>query len=69
MNPYVPAIDRLRDLVDRSGLTRTEVAGRAGMSPGMITRLLSGARDPSITTVSRVLIAIRCNWADLDTIR
>lgn len=62
-------IARLRDLVDQSGLTRCDVAGRAGMSPAMLSRLLSGTRNPAIDTVRRVLLAIDCGWSDLDPIR
>jgi transcriptional regulator with XRE-family HTH domain len=61
-------IDRLRELVDQSGLTRTDVAERAGFSAPNLTRLLSGRRNPSVDSVRRVLVAIGCTWADLDPI-
>ena len=58
-------IDRLRELVDGSGLTRSDVAGRTGLSPGELTRLLSGTRSPTLQSVKRVLEAIDCGWCDL----
>jgi transcriptional regulator with XRE-family HTH domain len=69
IDPVAPTIDRLRELVDQSGLTRTEIASRASMTPGMLTRLLSGRRNPSIDSVRRILFAIGCEWGELDPIR
>lgn len=68
--PQPTAIDHLRTLVDSSGLTRSEIAGRAGMKPGDLTRLLSGTRGTrvSLDLVRRVLVAIGRRWTDLDPI-
>ena len=59
-------ITQLATLCDESGLTRTQIAERAGMNPGDLTRLLSGRRDPAMSTFDRVRKAIGATWADFD---
>ena len=60
-------IDRLARIVDESGLTRTEVAERAGITGPNLTRLLSGLRpNASFWLVVRVLRACDARLADLD---
>jgi transcriptional regulator with XRE-family HTH domain len=59
-------IARLAALCDASGLTRSDIAGRAGMLPGDLSRLLSGRRDPALSSVARILEAIGEPWAALD---
>lgn len=59
-------IARLATLCDESGLTRADIAERAGMSPGSLSRLLSGKLDPSFSRVARILGSIGCAWGDLD---
>ena len=61
-----PTIARLAVLCDGSGLTRRDIAGRAGMHPPHLTRLLSGEHSPSVEAVERILKAIGCTWVDLD---
>ena len=61
-----PTIAQLATLCDESGLTRCQIAERAGMSPGDLSRLLSGRRDPAISTFDRVRKAIGATWADFD---
>lgn len=61
-----PTIARLAALCDESGLTRCDIAERAGIKPCNMTRLLSGQVDPKASTLDRVLRAIGCKWADLD---
>jgi hypothetical protein len=62
-----PEITQLTRVVDSSGLRRSEVARLAEMSPGNLTRLLSGRRsNASLAVVGRVLAACGENWAALD---
>jgi transcriptional regulator with XRE-family HTH domain len=59
-------IARLALLCDASGLTRSDIAGRSGILPGDLSRLLSGRRDPAVSSVARILEAIGEPWAALD---
>jgi transcriptional regulator with XRE-family HTH domain len=69
-HPDLPEIVRLRDLIAESGLTRADVADRAGLTPGNLSRLLSGRRSPHLETVRRVLVALGSeDWGDLGPIR
>jgi transcriptional regulator with XRE-family HTH domain len=61
-----PTIARLADLVRESGLTKVDVAERAGMRPEALHRILTGKVDPSVSRVDRIRRAIGCDWADLD---
>ncbi|MFL5330000.1 MAG: helix-turn-helix domain-containing protein [Gemmataceae bacterium] len=40
---------RLAEVIDRSGLTRKEVAEKAGVSPSNITRWVNNEREPSFS--------------------
>ena len=53
-----PTIARLAALCDESGLTRAQIGERMGTSQGNISRLLSGERDPALSSVERLLAAI-----------
>jgi hypothetical protein len=58
---------RLAWVVDSIGLPRSEIAKLAQMSPGDLTRLLSGRRpNASLALVGRVLAACGEPWAALD---
>jgi transcriptional regulator with XRE-family HTH domain len=53
-----PTIARLAALCDESGLTRRDIAERAGMRPSNLSRLLSGEYSPSVDSIERLLAAI-----------
>jgi transcriptional regulator with XRE-family HTH domain len=57
-----PLIARLAALCDESGLTRTQIAERAGLDPANLSKLLCGQSDPRFSTVERIVHAIgaRC---------
>lgn len=55
----------LRDMRERSGLGVTELAGRAGVSPGTICDLESGRRPGSPSTLRKIADALECNLFSL----
>lgn len=46
--------DRFRRVVDSSGLSKTAVAERLGVSPAYISQMYAGARIPSDRTISDI---------------
>lgn len=52
------AIRRAREV---AGLSKRELARRAGTSPAAIVAYESGRRDPSIRTLQRILAATGCH--------
>lgn len=51
---------RLREAVQRSGVTQGEIARRAGLSPESLSRVLTGKHArPQFTTVVRIARALR----------
>ena len=67
VSEWVPELDKLREIVDASGLTRNEVAERADLSPGDLSRFLAGRRPgASFALFRRVLLAVEGRWSRLD---
>lgn len=60
-----PELARLRRIIEETGRTQTEIAIDAGMSPGNLSRILSGGRRTSLVVVKQVLAACGATWADL----
>lgn len=49
---------RLRDEIRQSGLTKTEIATRVGVSPEMITQYCTTSKLPSLPTLYRLCKAL-----------
>lgn len=49
----------LRELRKRSELTQEELAARAGLQPGEISRIEHGKRDPRVSTLLRLAKALK----------
>jgi transcriptional regulator with XRE-family HTH domain len=56
--PTFPA--RLRELRERQGLSREELAHKAGTSEHSVTKLEIGSRAPSLELASRLAAALGC---------
>ncbi len=61
----LPELARIRQIIEETGRTQTEIAIDAGMAPGDLSRTLSGGRRTSLIVVKRVLAACGATWADL----
>ena len=55
--------DRLRIAVKGSGVTQSEIARRAGLSVESLSRIMTGAQQPRLTTVIRLARAARVSVA------
>ncbi|HAY44136.1 MAG TPA: hypothetical protein DCY59_11605 [Micrococcaceae bacterium] len=51
-------MESLVRLVNESGLSKSAVARRAGLSPSTVTRIASGELDPTMSTATNPLIAL-----------
>jgi transcriptional regulator with XRE-family HTH domain len=49
---------RIRDHIEVSGLTQTEVAKRAIMAPGTLNNIISGKRLPNVASVAKLASAL-----------
>jgi DNA-binding XRE family transcriptional regulator len=63
--PIAPGLMLRRIRLDR-GLTRQELAERAGVSPRTLARIERGRHDPKLSTIRALLDALESKWADLD---
>ena len=54
----VAAIDRERN---RQGLTKQELAERAGLQPAAVRRVFTGGTNPTLATLSALATALRCD--------
>ena len=50
----------LKELMEKKGITKKELARRMGVSPAYITKILSGS-NVSLKTVARVLVAMEAD--------
>ena len=50
--------ERIRQLIDKSGLTQSQVAAKAGLTPGAISHFVTGVRTPGTSTVRRLADAL-----------
>lgn len=55
----IPTGDEIRDLRRKAGLTQAELAKKAGMSQSMVARIESGGVDPRLSTLNKVLAALK----------
>lgn len=57
MTPKLSTAQGIAHAMRRAGLTKSELARRAQLTPSAITRFLSGARTPSIESVTSLAVA------------
>jgi len=57
--------DRLRTLRHRAMLTQAELASHAGISRGAVSHLEKGRRQPMVTTLRGLCLALDCELGDL----
>lgn len=50
--------ERLVTLVQAAGMTKSELASRAGMRPSQVTRILSGDHNMTVTTMAKLAAAL-----------
>jgi transcriptional regulator with XRE-family HTH domain len=51
--PWTTFLKRLRELREAAGLSLADVAERAGMDKGFVSRLETGQGNPTMTTLAR----------------
>lgn len=56
----------LADFLRLTGITKAQLAGRAGVAPSYITELIKGdKRAPSLPTVKKLAAALDVDWRSL----
>lgn len=53
--------EALRVIRERSGMTKAELAGAAGVDPSLITRLENGERPGTPNVIRRLADALQCS--------
>lgn len=57
---------KIQSIMQAKGITRADLARRAGIKPPNVTRILSGERnDPALSTAERIAKALGCSIAKL----
>ena len=56
---------RLRELRQKYGVTQNALAAASGLTEAYISNMENGFAVPSLTTVLRVAVALRCRVVDL----
>jgi transcriptional regulator with XRE-family HTH domain len=56
------AADDLRAAIERSGLSLCEIARRAGVDPGVVSRLMRDVRTVALPTADRLAAAVGLQW-------
>lgn len=54
---HIPIMEQLRAAVERSGLTQTEIARRAGMHAQDVNRALRDGANPTAVTIDKIMRA------------
>jgi transcriptional regulator with XRE-family HTH domain len=57
----------LRSRMRAAGINQTQLAALLDVSPSYVSHLLTGHRDPGLTTLSRLADALACRPSDLIT--
>lgn len=57
--------DRVRERRQNRGLSQEAMALEAGLHRSYIAQLEGGRRNPSLDTLAKVAVALRCDLADL----
>ena len=58
-------VKRLRERMDATGVSQSELARRMGVTPSYVNQILSGHRHPGFETLEAVATALRCDAVDL----
>jgi len=48
--------------MEQAGVSKSELASRLGVQPGMVTRLLSGKNNFELLTMVRLALALKCRY-------
>lgn len=56
---------RLTDLLRQLGMSQRELAIRTNLTPAAISQFISGAREPSLTSICKILNVIPVNFERL----
>ena len=56
--------DNVRQLMRAKGITAVQLASKVGVSPSMMSYILSGLRDPSLQTLIRMADELECETID-----
>lgn len=56
--------DNVRKLMRAKGITAVQLASKVGVSPSMMSYILSGLRDPSLQTLIRMADELECATID-----
>ena len=56
--------DNVRKLMRAKGITAVQLASKVGVSPSMMSYILSGLRDPSLQTLIRMSDELECETID-----
>lgn len=54
---------RFSTALEKSGMTRAELAAKAGLAPSEITRFFKPDSNPTLRTVERIADALKLDWA------
>lgn len=55
----------LNDLMRTLGMSKAELARRSGLTPAAVTQIAQGTREPSLTSVIRILRVIPVKFEQL----
>src|SRR5262245_28775613 len=50
--------DRIRQLIDKSGLTQAQVAAKSGLTPAAVSHFVTGFRTPGTSSLRRLADAL-----------
>lgn len=56
---------KIESMMRDKGLMQKEIAGAVGVSEQMISYIIRGLREPSLTVLSRIAKALGCTTAEL----
>jgi transcriptional regulator with XRE-family HTH domain len=56
---------RLRELRQKHGVTQQQLSAATGLTEGYISNMERGLKVPSLTTILRLAVALRCRVTEL----
>ena len=56
---------KIEDMIHEKGIMQKELAEAVGISEQMVSYIIRGLREPSITVLSRIAKALGCTTAEL----
>lgn len=57
--------EKIRDLMKQKDIQGDELAGQIGVSPAMMSYIINGLREPSVTVLVRISRVLGCTLDDL----